>query len=390
VFQILLEAFKTGKNTLVLGDFIKGDYWKIEEFSSELFDTGDFANPQDWVLEQIISTIENLRLGTITSINITSLDRLFRAVIEDIMGSEPEKGQKDDFIGYYKSTIDDIYKLRELSKQQMIERGDKDNWREYDDKVVLARDSYHRHIERLIFIGASLIEIEVKFSNKGMLRMEEAMRDYLKIFSLDTLVNNTPNYREKRYYYSKQLENFVMYINKLPEIEGAVNVPFDALSEDGFEFVKIVSILEQKAKLRVSKWNDEHMWNVRFWESPITIHSLTSAKKEETAQKEVKLQLDWSFSEELGMLKLGTEEVKFRPYTEMYHMMRIIFEDSSETAKMWQYSEIAERIDQEKEVEDKKMENTAYRANQKIAVQTNIKDFFKITKQSVCINPKYT
>jgi hypothetical protein len=391
--QLLLSAWKLGKDTLTLEYFIKGDYWKVDELSSELQDTGDFVSTQDWVLAQVISTIENLRLGEIENITITSIHRLIEAIIEDAMDAQLNDYEKEEMIGYYRSLIDEAYKLNELSKEQLEQFMEKnpgiDKWRGMLDQVALTKDNYGRYLSALVAVGASHIDIKINFSAKWMLRMEEAMRDYLKLFANDLIVNNTPNYRETRYYYSKQLENFVAYINKLPEIEGVVNIPFDVLSEKGFEFVKIISFLEQKQKVYITQWDNNHMWNIRFWETPITIHSLTSAKKEETVAKPEKLETDLSFSEERGELSIEGKTASFRKDTDPYQVLKIIFSDPTEVGKEWFYSEIGELFDPLASFPDKKFANAIYRANQKIAIDTGIRDFFISTKQVVSINQKY-
>jgi len=393
--HILLEAFYRGEKILTLGNFIKGSYWKIDEISDEARDTGDFASTQDLVLSQVIHTIQNLELGKIKKISVVGLNELLETVVKDAMQAKVEKDELDDIVGYYCAVIDNVHKLKTLSEkhiENMVESGrvDHQEWRDYFDRVDLTVDNYYRHLESVVSLGASFIEIEIEFSDKGMRQLEEAMDDYLFSFAEDDLIDKKPNYREKRFYFSKQLENFVVYINNFPVVNGYANIPFEALSENGFEFVKVVSVLERRKKLKVRNWGDEDLWNIKFHQIPITIHSLASLDQgQDTLDATENLKLDLSFSEEKGILAIGKEQAFFRKNTIQYHLVRIMFENPLEIGKEWFYSEIGEKYDQAEDFDDKKFANAAYQTKLKIIRDTGIKDFFTITKESVTINPKY-
>ena len=393
--HILLEAFYREENILTLGHFIKGNYWKIDEISEEARDTGDFASTQDLVLSQVIHTIQNLELGKIKKITVVALNELLETVVKDAMQAKPEKDELDDMAGYYCMVIDNIHKLKKLSEDRKEEyyknrEIDGKSWRDFYDRVDLTVDNYYRYLEAIVSLGASFIEIEIEFSDKGMRRLEKAMDDYLFSFAEDDLIDKKPNYREKRFYFSKQLENFVAYINNFPVVNGYTNIPFEALSENGFEFVKVISVLERRKKLKVRNWGDEDLWNIKFYQTPITIYSLASLdQKQDISDTAENLKSDLSFSEEKGVLTIGNKQAYFRKDTVQYHLIRIIFEDPSEIGKEWFFSEIGEKYDQAEDFDDKKFANASYQAKLKIIRDTGIKDFFIITKQSVTINPKY-
>ena len=52
--HILLEGFYRGQSHFTLEQFLKGDYWKIEEMTEEIRDTQDYGSAEDLVLHQII------------------------------------------------------------------------------------------------------------------------------------------------------------------------------------------------------------------------------------------------------------------------------------------------------------------------------------------------
>ncbi len=394
--HILLEAFARGQNTLILADFIKGDYWKIDEISDEARDTGDFSSTQDLVLSQVLHTIDYLRLGEVKKISVVSINGVLDAVLKEALTSDPKKDELDDMAGYYSAVIDNIYDLKKISHENIekLHRRKKtydgEEWRKYYNRVDLTKDNYHRHLEYIVAIGAPFIEIEVEFSKKGMQRLEREMRNFVFTFANDDLIEREPNYRDKRLYFSKQLENLVEYVNKFPSIYGEVNIPFEALSENGFEFVKVVSVLEYLGKLKVRNWGDKSLWNIRFAHTPVTVQSLAlSNEPEEIEADQEKLKSDLSFSEEKGKLKIGDKEASFRKGTRQYHFVRIIFSEPKELGKEWFFSEIGEKYDSEEELDDKRFANIAYQVKQRIRLDTGISDFFITTKQSATINPKY-
>ncbi len=390
--HILLEAFYRGENFLTLGNFIKGDYWKIDEISDEARDTGDFSSTQDLVLSQVLHTIEYLKLGKVKKISIENVHDLLDAAIKEIMTAEVDKRETEMVMGYYDALISNIFDLATIRQDNLEKENDErtSNFVDLYNRVEFTPDNYHRHFEYIITIGAPFIELEIEFSKDGMKKLKEAMDDYLFSFAEDDLIDKKPNYREKRFYFSKQLENFVAYINNFPVVNGYANIPFEALSENGFEFVKVVSVLESRKKLKVRNWGDADLWNIKFHQTPITIHSLASLDQgQDISDATENLKSDLSFSKEKGVLAIGNKQAYFRKDTVQYHLIRIIFEDPSEVGKEWFFSEIGEKYDQAEDFDDKKFANASYQAKLRISRDAGIKDFFITTKQSVTINPKY-
>ena len=96
-----------------------------------------------------------------------------------------------------------------------------------------------------------------------------------------------------------------------------------------------------------------------------------------------------SFNEENGTLQINESKIKNKKFSDQYYVLKIIFNDKSETAKEWFFSELAEGYDTEADLKDKKFYNAVYQLNKKIAAETGIKDFFITTSESCKINSKY-
>jgi hypothetical protein len=94
-----------------------------------------------------------------------------------------------------------------------------------------------------------------------------------------------------------------------------------------------------------------------------------------------------SFDPIKSRLYIRGEEIKIRKSTDQYHTLRIIFENPTDIAQEWFFSEIVERVDMRKP-----NEKTYYNAIHQIKIKletAGFKDFFKTTTHSVQINPIY-
>lgn len=96
-----------------------------------------------------------------------------------------------------------------------------------------------------------------------------------------------------------------------------------------------------------------------------------------------------TFNAEKSRLYIGDKEIKIQKFSDPYHMAEIIFENREALRDEWFFSRIDERLMEEPINIDKKYYNAAYCLQQKIAMETGIKDFLILTKQSVRINPDY-
>lgn len=390
--NILLESFYRGEDTLMLEEFIKGDYWKEEEIYQEIYDTNDYGSVQDLVLAQVMHIIDDLGIGKVRMYSIVCLDDFLKSVVEKAIRDIPEGDHIEDEIEYYTWAITNIFELKRISGDEWkkaLEKGDYD-WKTRHDRVDFKPDDYLKEFSYIVHIAAPFIEIEIDYKEDGVKKLHQDLKDYLLAFSRDCYLDNLPIYREKRYYFSKQLENFVAYINKLPLINGFVNVPFEVLGEKGFEFVKMVSYLENQGKIKVTNWNDKDTWNIHFHQTPITVTSLISEEKIIKNEENIEnLKINLSFDEAKSILNIGDKIVKVRKMKDQYHFLRIIFEDKEELGKEWFFSEIAEKYDSEADLDDKKFYNAAYQVKQAIARDAGLRDVLITTTQSVRINPKY-
>ena len=146
-------------------------------------------------------------------------------------------------------------------------------------------------------------------------------------------------------------------------------------------------------------WKDKRSWNT---EGPLSnksredfymihkVHGLILGKiLEDSEGSALDLEKETRFDEQHSSLIINDNKVKVQKFSNQYHTLKIIFENDSETAKEWFFSEIGERIDSSKNHSDKNYYNYISELKKKIAVETGVKDFFITTKQSVTINPEY-
>ena len=92
------------------------------------------------------------------------------------------------------------------------------------------------------------------------------------------------------------------------------------------------------------------------------------------------------FDPDFPLLDVRGKRCQIRKHSKQYEFMRVIFTDKE---RDWQFSEIAEKIDQENPLNWKIFYNYCNAIKTKIASDIGIKDFFISTTQSVKINPKY-
>jgi len=336
--HILLEAFYRGETILTLEDFIKGDYWKIDEIYEAVRENGDYNSAQDLVLEQVLLTIVIFTLGKVNKISVSHLSEFLDETIKEAVETRAKENEVEEIANYYSAVVSKICELKALSDKRKEEAFEKDHdmqqWREYYDRIDFEPNEYSRHLEYIIAAGAPFIEIEIEFEKDGINKLEKALEDYLFSFIQDDFLEQ----RERRLYFSRQLENFLTYINKLPVINGEVNVPFEVLGESSFEFVKIVSYLEREGKLKVRNWGDKNVWNIKFHKTPITIEALisngqTSISQENTPLKIISSQnkvflekLDFVLDKRTGNFTFGRTKGQFNPKTQECKVLLALME----------------------------------------------------------------
>jgi hypothetical protein len=94
-----------------------------------------------------------------------------------------------------------------------------------------------------------------------------------------------------------------------------------------------------------------------------------------------------SFSED-GILNFQGKSIQFQIDTDPYYLLKTIFKNPT---KIWNYDEIADDwgLSYEEKPPWKRFYNAGYQVNTKIAKETTVKDFLKLTKKTVNINQKY-
>jgi hypothetical protein len=389
--RIVLESFYRGQNTFSLGQFLKGDYWKIEEFSDEIRDTDDYGSIENLVLQQVIQMIKDLNIGKIVRVSVKDLPSLAEKIIREAV---EEKNSTENEVMMYSAYINEIYTLKSLKDAQRLDIKDlnTEKW----NRIDFTEDDFHRNIQQLSQIGSSFIEIAVEFNKKGPIEANKAIDDYINSFSEDQFIEKKPLFRQKRFYFSKQIENFVEYVKRFPLIDGNMNIPFSSLSEQGFEVVKVLSYLEWKKRIKVRNWNDTELWNVKFHKLPITVTSLFGQEDKNelnNSNENQEIKLNLSFSSQFGTMTLtdqnGKEyEIKIQGQVQK-EVLRVIFQNSKNIYTEWSLYEISEILGQD-DVDETAVKNAIYQFNRKVRLTVpQVKNLFVLNIHSAHLNPIY-
>ncbi len=401
--HILLEGFYRGQNVFTLDQFLKGNYWKIDEIKSEITDTNDHGSVEHLVLHQVFDMIEVFSIGKIRRLSVINLsDLLERAVREAVMTENPT----DENVGYYTYVFGEIYDLKKMSEARLDAAiNDKEKKFDFKNDFPRMRDRIDfaslseaaKSLSNISDIAAPHIEFELTFIDAEAKKLNEKIADFLASFAADDFVDKPPIYKKKRSYFSKQLENFYKFVKELPLIDGSVNIPFTSLANEDFEVIKVLSYLEQEGRLKVRNWNDKELWNVKFHSTPITLSSLTGQEKMasntiNTAESE-EIKLNLSFQSQSGMLILtdqDAKEHKIRIQGQVQkEVLRVIFDNPKNTYSDWSLGEISEMILGD-DVDDTAVKNAIYQFNRKVKLHIpQVENLFELTKHSARLNPKY-
>lgn len=390
--NILFEGFYKDINVFTLDQFLKGDYWKIDEINQEIQDTNDYNSVEELVLHQILGIINDLSLGKIERISVVSISEILETTIEKALN---EKESEEGLILYYTGIIEELCKFEALKKSRL----DRDMaigidfQKAYKNGVDFTEDDFFRNVQYLPSLFAPFIEIMVSFSKENIEKIKKEINDCIQAFYQDKYIETKPFYKNKRLYFSKQLENFVEYIKDFPILENNVNIPFSTLSEQGFEIIKILSYLERERRIKVRNWNDTELWNVKFKTIPITFASILGQKevKQIETSKEIKLSL--SFSSSSGIITIidqNKKEYKIKIQGQVQkEVLRVIFENPKNTYSDWSLYEISEILGRD-DVNEVAVKNAIYQFNRKVKISIpQIENIFELTKHSCRLNPKY-
>jgi hypothetical protein len=160
-------------------------------------------------------------------------------------------------------------------------------------------------------------------------------------------------------------------------IDSIDNLPIPEYKDRDFKTVYLVEML---GKLRTSiyrflKNNKKHVMEIH--RNKKIINNVYGDDKDRR---------EYFFNTNLSILSISGVDVKIRKTTKQYEVLREIFKD---TAKDWQFSEIAENIDKIDKDNWKKLYDTINAIANKIAIETGIRDFFITSTQSVKINESF-
>ncbi|MFM7088071.1 MAG: hypothetical protein ACKOW9_00855 [Candidatus Paceibacterota bacterium] len=147
VINILLEGFYRGKNIFTLDQFLKGNYWKMEEITTEITDTKDYGSVEIYVLHQIIQIIRDLNLGKVTRISVTDLYELTENVVREALN---KKEYTEDDVMHYSGTLMEISSLGGIKNEQRGEFFRSLNAPRSASKMAHFRqkEAYSRHLVR--------------------------------------------------------------------------------------------------------------------------------------------------------------------------------------------------------------------------------------------------
>jgi hypothetical protein len=109
--------------------------------------------------------------------------------------------------------------------------------------------------------------------------------------------------------------------------------------------------------------------------------------KKQIKKSHKKIRYKISFSED-GILNFMGKSIQFQIDTYPYYLLKTIFKNPT---KIWNYDEIADDwgLSYEEKPPWKRFYNAGYQVNTKIAKETTVKDFLKLTNKTVNINQKY-
>ena len=267
----------------------------------------------------------------------------------------------------------EIANLREFFKA--IESGYKLN----EDAFNSATTDYSTYVGRSSYLSGLVAELalENELSKDALFTLtlwcfvKNSLRQYSTDPEKTSLLNWLPLFLtrdiDQRFQIRRHIKRFFELERKRMGIAKELNIQIDDVELDD-EDVQEIDKAESK---------EEILFNFQ------SLHNRILARAEETGTCKL------LFDEEKGILCIGNHKVVFRKFTDQYHCLRILFSGRNDLHEEWFFSAIAERMDNAKERNDKKMHNYFSAIKRKVASDAGIKDIFLTTTQSVRVNHEY-
>ena len=299
-------------------------------------------------------------------------------------------------------SADDLKRILEISHWDVL-------WNGLDEEKKNLVKIYNDIVDYTSF------EIDLNKKEKKELRkdlnsyLEKFINDHLKIKTRSKYLGSISVSQSSNIYtFSKHKDIFLKKFNSMQDqygdtftfknpveqadyIEGNEKTIKRRYKERQFLFMHTLFAFEKLNYIKIitlgNTWTMKNSNNLKYFAK---VELLPAIKKKINLKFKKKDRLNnISFNEENGTLKVNESKIKNKKFSDQYYVLKIIFNNKSETAKEWFFSEFAEEYDSKADFKNKKFYNAVYQLNKKIAVETGIKGFFITTSKSCKIDPKY-
>ncbi|MBI2626745.1 MAG: hypothetical protein HYW77_00670 [Parcubacteria group bacterium] len=373
-----------------------------------------YFNPFEWTSVDFIAFL--LSVCSDYGLNITNIKTMVPAIedeyevshkprrykgaykwILDLRRNEPEREE----VKLFDKLSSDTASIADLERALIYASRIAPLYKDEKSQLYLSKDLFRNLLSYTSFC------IEPSSTSKNKLKanldtyLEEFMQEKLTRDSKSKTIGNTSVSQSKNIFtFKKHRQLFGEYLQRMQNdfgntmtIENIFEERFPNLrypdsetirkrySERNFYFIHILLTFHKQGLLKIlslgSNW-DYHEDEMYTYQAKIEI---LPAFLNENVSNKLHFDLDKS------RLYVQGKEFKLLKFKDEYHTLRVMFEDVNELGKEWFFSEIAERID-ENRLDDKKYYNAIYQIRLKLEKQ-GINDFFITTKQSVKINKKY-
>lgn len=274
-------------------------------------------------------------------------------------------------------------------------------YKDEKSELYLSKDLFRRILNYTHFsfslssVGKSTIKNDVNSYIEAFIKGELTRNNKSKRIGNTSVIQSRNIFTFKRHsllfreYLQQMQENFgdiITIENKFEEQFPNIQYPDTEFIQERYEkrsffFIHILLAFEKQGFLKIlSLGTNWDMKENKMLAYQAKIEILPAFFNEDLSKK-------LYFNEDKARFYVQGKEIKLLKFKDEYHTLRIMFKNPDELSQEWFFSEIAEKIDENK-LDDKKYYNAIYQLRIKLEKQ-GIKDFFTTTKQSVKINKKY-